>query len=135
MSVLKSILTPVFCLALTPVFGQSNDSLEAKIQVKMDPNLAQYLERYNEQNAQNKFIEGYRVQIYNGNKNVTNQKKSEFRSYFPNVATHIVYETPEYKLQVGDFRTRLEAQKFLNSVYSQMQIGFVVKTKIEIPKI
>lgn len=95
--------------------------------------ISELQERYLEQNKSNGSISGYRVQIYNGNKTETLKKRSEFISAFPKVAIYTLYEAPEYKIQAGDFRTRLEAEKFLKQVQSNMGSGLVVKTNIKPP--
>ena len=78
---------------------------------------------------------GYRVQIYNGRKAQLIKKKSEFLSVFPDAQTYTTYDAPEYKLQVGDFRTRLEAEKFLKEVVNNYGSAFVVRTLIKPPKL
>lgn len=80
-------------------------------------------------------MDGYRVQIYNGSKQETLKARAKFISVFPSTPVYTVYESPEYKVQTGDFRTRLEAEKFLKQVVSDFGSGFVVKTKIKLPSL
>lgn len=91
--------------------------------------------RYMEKKKTSNEFPGYRVQIYNGRKAQLLQKKIEFLSTFPSVQTYTLYDAPEYKLQVGDFRTRLEAEKFLREVISSYGSGFVVRTMIKPPRL
>ena len=55
---------------------------------------------------------GFRVQIYNGNdRNKANALKLDFMKRFPGVRTYLSYIQPQFRVKVGDFRTRGEAQK------------------------
>ncbi len=84
--------------------------------------------------ASNEFP-GYRVQIYNGRKAELLKRKAQFLSTFPDAQAYTVYDAPEYKLQIGDFRTRLEAEKFLKTVVKNYGSGFVVRSMIKPPSI
>ncbi|MBS1774065.1 MAG: SPOR domain-containing protein [Bacteroidetes bacterium] len=56
---------------------------------------------------------GFRVQIYNGNDRVkANDIKISFIRRYPNVKTYMTYVQPQFRVKVGDFRTRAEAYKF-----------------------
>lgn len=90
-------------------------------------------EKYTQENKDLNQLDGYRVQVYNGSKKETLNKRSKFLNVFPNMPVYTVYESPEYKVQAGDFRTRLEAEKFLKQVVNEFGSGFVVKTKIKPP--
>jgi len=57
---------------------------------------------------------GFRVQIYNGNeRSVAISKKIDFMKRFPNIATYMSYTQPIFRVKVGDFRSRSEAQSML----------------------
>jgi hypothetical protein len=69
---------------------------------------------------------GFRVQIYNGNDRVKATKmKLDFMRRFPGVRTYMTYIQPQFRVKVGDFRTRSEAQKMyqqLSTLYSPVMI-------------
>ena len=113
--------------------SQVNDSTRGALQVVAEPGIQELQKQYIDQNKKDNSIAGYRVQIYNGNKSETLKKRAEFLSKFPKVAIYTLYEAPEYKAQAGDFRTRLEAEKFLNIVQQELGSAFVVKTRIKPP--
>ncbi len=77
---------------------------------------------------------GYRVQIYYGSdrKEVFSQQ-AQFKSSYPKLNTYITYKEPNYYLRVGDYRTRLEAQKFLNELRPQYPTLFIFREKINAP--
>lgn len=48
---------------------------------------------------------------------------------------YLLYEVPEYKTQIGNFRSRLEAERFLQQLIQLFPGSFVVATQIEFPKL
>ena len=56
---------------------------------------------------------GYRIQLYNGNEKIAKSIRSRFRIEFPEVFSRLKYTAPEWKVQVGNYKTKLEADKAL----------------------
>ena len=79
---------------------------------------------------------GYRVQVFYGSdrRQVFNQQ-AKFNSLFPEHNTYITYKEPNYYLRVGDFRTRLEAQHFLNELRPTFPTLFIFREKINAPNL
>lgn len=115
--------------------AQKSDTAIGDLQLIVAPSISDLQQHYVNQNKKDASTEGYRIQIYNGNKSETLKKRSEFLSKFPEVPIYTLYEAPEYKAQAGNFRTRLEAEKFLNQVHQELGSAFIVKTKIQPPSL
>ncbi|HBF20131.1 MAG: hypothetical protein CMI36_12790 [Owenweeksia sp.] len=128
-----SILFILSVLTIVPALAQPNISGKGNLQIVEEPGIHQLQEAYISENQRSPGFEGYRVQIHNGHKDACMSKRSHFISIFPNVAAYTLYEAPEYRIQVGDFRTRLEAEKFLQTVLSEFSGSFVVNTRIKLP--
>ena len=134
-------LLPIFCAVLISfpafqLFGQSEDSLKpGEFQVVAEEGIRELQQRYIASKEKSNQFPGYRVQIYNGRKSDLLKRRSEFLSIFPESEAYTLYDSPEYKLQIGDFRTRLEAEKFLKEVNEQFGSGFVVRTMINPPEL
>ena len=56
---------------------------------------------------------GYRIQLYNGNEQKARKFKALFGVEFPGNFSKLVYNAPEWKVQVGNYKTKLEADKDL----------------------
>ncbi len=58
---------------------------------------------------------GYRIQAFSGNsanaKREGQARESQVRSSFPEYKCYLVYNAPYWRLRVGDFRTRAEADE------------------------
>lgn len=92
-----------------------------------DPRLDVLLKKY--RNVQLGVIrsgQGFRVQIYNGNDRVkANQVRVDFIRRFPGIRTYLTYVQPQFRVKIGDFRTRADAQKMydeISTVYTPCMI-------------
>lgn len=79
---------------------------------------------------------GYRVQIFYGSdrREVFNEQ-SKFNNSYPELNTYITYKQPNYYLRVGDFRTRLEAQRLMNDLKGTFPTLFIFREKINAPNL
>ncbi len=77
---------------------------------------------------------GYRVQVFYGSdrKEAFNEQ-ARFRTLYPKFRTYITYKEPNYYLRVGDFRTRLDAQKLQNELKTNFPTLFIFREKINAP--
>lgn len=81
-------------------------------------------------------INGYRLQLaFDTNKSFIDEARSKFSASYPKVDTYVEFIAPHYFLKVGDFRTQLEAEKVKAATAAQFPTGFVVKEKINLPRI
>ena len=67
---------------------------------------------------------GYRIQIYMDNspraKNEVTRIQSLFSETFPNIETYISYNAPNWRVLIGDFRTREEANAFKQNIQNSL---------------
>ncbi len=79
--------------------------------------------------------QGYRIQIFSGaNRRDAYNIQSRFQQEYPGVRTYISYKTPDFKVHVGDFRTRLEAEKQLQDMKNRYTRLYIMSAKINPPK-
>ena len=77
---------------------------------------------------------GYRVQIhYGSDRRLVFSEQARFKNSYPKLNTYITYKEPNYYLRVGDFRTRAEAQSFLNELRPNYPTLFIFREKINPP--
>ena len=74
---------------------------------------------------------GYKIQLYNGNEGKAYSIRDSFKSKYP-YYVKVSYKAPDFKVQVGNFRTRLEADRALNHIKKSFAGAFVLKTAIHI---
>lgn len=81
-------------------------------------------------------IDGFRVQIFfDSDKTVINNARSKVISQFPKTDTYITYNAPNFFLKAGDFRSRLEAEKFKAQIEVEFPTSFIVSEKIYLPRL
>ncbi len=93
----------------------------------------QMVERHVELNQRVKTIPGYRVQIasFSGANSKTSafNLRDNFLTDYPTVQAYIVFDEPNFKVKVGDFRTRLEAYAFLQQIKETYK-GYIIRDNI-----
>ena len=75
----------------------------------------------------NKEQDYIKIQIFNGNRLDAEATLVEFKTEFPDHFVEMKYETPNYKIWVGKFRTRLEADRELLAVKKLFPNAFPFK--------
>lgn len=101
--------------------------------LQLEEGIAELQLHYRRQNLRNPHIPGYRIQIYNGRKNACQAKRSAFVQLYPDLPPYTLYESPEYRVQVGNFRSRLEAERLLTKIIVDFPGSFILKTWIDWP--
>ena len=81
-------------------------------------------------NQQNKNTIVYKIQLYNGSESQAYKIKSNFQSAFPEYKTSIIYKQPEWKTQVGNFETKLEADRVLLLIKEEFSGAIVLEDRI-----
>ena len=112
---------------LNLVFGQE----PGKVEVIKDPQIDSLIAKRIAVNKTNTRVTGttagFQVQIYLGSdRQEAYDAQNRFKSLYPGVNTYISYTEPNYKVQVGDFRSRLEAQKLMNELKQHFPTLFII---------
>jgi hypothetical protein len=77
-----------------------------------DPLLDTFINRITYSGNPDQILKGYRVQIYSGSNRIdANKVKSDFLETYLGEKIYFEYKQPYYKVRVGNYRTKLEAQK------------------------
>lgn len=123
-SILASILSICFT---TKIYSQ-----EGKVKVNQDKNIEVLLKLKKEMNKTDNLIDRYKVQIYSGNRSDAEEAESKFNTAFTTWHSNMVYEYPNFKIWVGSFTTRLEADRALKEIKTKFSGAFIFKPKKEI---
>ncbi|MCT4624060.1 MAG: SPOR domain-containing protein [Schleiferiaceae bacterium] len=99
-----------------------------------DFRITDLVERYSN-NLKGKPIDGFRVQLFSGDRDLANQNRKKAISNYPQIPCVLIYETPDFKVQMGNFRTELEAEKHLQIIRQGFPGAFVVRSKINLPEL
>ncbi|RKS55930.1 sporulation related protein [Gillisia mitskevichiae] len=98
-----------------------------KVSIQQDANIPNLLEMKSEMTKDGKFGERYKIQLYYGDNNSASDVIKRFRSLYSEWPSQIIYETPNYKVWIGNFRNRLEADRALMKVKGDFPSAFIPK--------
>ena len=79
----------------------------------------------------NKNASMLRIQIYNGNRDEAKEIKEKFEERKIDSIVDIVYETPNYKIWVGNYINQLEADRKLLKIRKYYSEAFIFRQKIK----
>jgi len=83
-------------------------------------------------------IQGYRVQIFfdagNNSLNKAEAEAKQYQTLFPNDTAYLSFTEPYYKVRVGDFRTKLEAEGYMHKILKDYPNAFVIQDIIGLPE-
>lgn len=69
---------------------------------------------------------GYRIQLFNGSEKRVKTIRDKFRNEFPSIETYLKYNTPEWKIQVGSYKTTLEASRGLRAISKKFSGAIII---------
>lgn len=112
------------------VYSQS----KAQVTLKIDETINEQLRIKNARIDTTK-VSGFRIQIaFSQDGSEAKNIMASFQNKFTEEA-YLLYQSPYWKVRVGDFYREIEAQKLLEEVRSYFPDAFVVKDYIRRPKI
>jgi hypothetical protein len=118
-----------------PSFAQDQGTVTVVKDAKIDMLIARKQELERETWGSRITAEGYRVQIFSGSDRArAYQEQAKFKSIYPQLNTYISYAQPNYKIRVGDFRGRLEAEKFMNQLRKTYPSLFIFPERINLSR-
>lgn len=72
----------------------------------------------------------YKIQVFSGNRSSAEKAKTDFLNSYKDWPVSMEYNTPNYKIWIGNFTNRLEAERALQKIKLQYQTAFIFKPKI-----
>lgn len=114
--------------ALCLIFTATNTyAQEGHVSINQDEHIAKLLELKKSMNDED--VDRYKIQIYNGNRQDAYAAQKKFSSVFSDWNPSIHFEQPNFKIWVGNFRTRLEADRALKRIKKEFSSAFIFKPK------
>jgi hypothetical protein len=87
-------------------------------------------------NSEQRIIQGFTVQVYSGNiREAANEAKSLVYNLFPESKPETTYVQPNYKVKVGKYLNRVEAQKLYARLKSDFPGALVIPEKISLSRL
>jgi predicted deacetylase len=117
----------VFCFFLLSFSCWHLLAQSENISLSQDPKFEQLLSEKRKINSSLSINDFYKIQIYIGNSETAKKTLNDFRLEFANIDATIVFNTPNYKVWVGNFRTRIEAERNLADIKGRYKNVLLIK--------
>ena len=109
-------------------------TLSAQVSVDKDPRVDLLLKKQEEVNKKvwtdnnnNKQVPGFRVLVINtNNRQSAIDVKTKLMRHFPEHKTYMLYQSPNFRVQIGNFRTRKEADLLKNQLAKIYSSGLLI---------
>lgn len=92
-------------------FINFNFCLAQSVTVNQDSKFEELLTEKRKYNSSLRVNEFYKIQIFNGPIDEAKKELLEFKKENSNYDATIIFNTPRYKVWVGNYKTRIEAEK------------------------
>ena len=109
----KEIMLSFIFVCLSTCFLHAQ---EQNKHIEQDPKFEQLLKEKRKINTSLTVNDSYKIQIFTGSSENAKKTLNEFRLEFAAIDATIVFNTPNYKVWIGNFRTRIEAEKTLADI-------------------
>ncbi|MBR4912837.1 MAG: SPOR domain-containing protein [Bacteroidales bacterium] len=126
---MKKLLT-IFFLSTAWGFAFS----QGAVRYDIEPGIVRIQEDYVNNWRKVGEINGYRIQIaaYSGvnSKSQAEYARNSFNNLFPYTRAYLIYNEPYFKVRVGNYRSRLQAHKDLETIKLTYPSAYIVPDKI-----
>ena len=124
----KLAMEKTFFIFMFTIFITANSfSQESKTTVIQNPNFSKLLKEKQQINSSLNADDFYRIQIYYGDKDNAKKNLMGFKKDFKEIEGTILYTNPTYKVWVGSFKLRIEAEKALLDIKKKFPTAFLIK--------
>ena len=117
-----SLVLLIFYMRSLNLYAQDEN-----VSVYQNPKFENLLNEKRKTNASITINDIYKIQIYNGDSETSKKILSDFKKEFLAFDGTIVFYTPAYKVWVGNFKTRIEAERNLTFFRKKYPNAFVIK--------
>ena len=118
-------------LIITLFYLCSTSNLSAQINIKMDQKIRNLIYA----RSKHKKV-GFRLHLtFDSDKSIVDKKRIDFINSYPSISSYIIFRTPYFYLDVGDFRTKEQALLIQEELKQNFPLSSVVKEVINLPRI
>lgn len=114
----------VICLLIFSLSGYSQQGI---LKVNQDEKITELLSIKTNLSKDNKISDGFTIQLFYGELSGANSIIREYKRSSSTWSATIEYETPNYKVWVGNYITRLDADRALLEIQKNFPNAFVLR--------
>lgn len=117
----------VFSLILLQASSSYLYAQDQNVTVSQDPKFEQLLNEKRKINTSLTVNDSYKIQIFNGGSENAKKTLNDFKQNFTDIDATIVFNTPNYKVWVGNFKTRIDAERALVDIKKKYNNVLLIK--------
>jgi len=114
-------------LIMCAFLGQKTYSQPSKINIIQNPKFEMLLNEKRKINSSITVNDRYKVQIFYGTSEEAKKTLSVFKKDFKQLDGTIVYSNPNYKVWVGTFKTRIDAEKNYKEILKKYPTALLIR--------
>ncbi|MEW5674803.1 SPOR domain-containing protein [Flavobacterium enshiense] len=115
------------CIALSALISQKSFSQTGKFNIVQDPKFESLLNEKRKINSSITVNDRYKIQIFYGTNEEAKKTLSAFRKEYKNLDGTIIYSNPSFKVWVGTFKTRIEAERNYKEVLKKYPNALLIR--------
>ncbi len=108
-NIMKTVILSVMLLGFI-TFGVAQNG---EISIEQDANITRLLEVYKISNSKSNF---YTIQVGFGSYSKAEELKQQVDIDFPDLRSKIIFDSPTYRVQIGQFKSKLDAERKFKEV-------------------
>lgn len=117
----------IIFFALATITIAKMDAQKKKTEINQDPIVDQLLHEKRKINNTLSITDQYKIQVFNGTSELAKKTLTEFKSSNKNLDATIIFQTPNYKVWVGNFKNRMDAERNLIDIRKRYKTAFIIK--------
>ncbi|MCO6175136.1 SPOR domain-containing protein [Flavobacterium sp. NRK F10] len=112
---------------ITSFFSIGIHAQSGKTTLSQDEKFSELLEEKAKINANLSINNSYKIQIFYGNSSDAKNQLAAFKRDFSGIEGTIIYTNPTYKVYVGNYKSRLHAEKALIEIKKKYPTALLIK--------
>ncbi|WP_166920713.1 SPOR domain-containing protein [Flavobacterium poyangense] len=124
------ILTPskrVYLTLAMIALASNINAQDQNLTLNQDPKFEQLLNDKRKINTSLSTNDTYRIQIFSGKSDEAKKTLTDFKREYTTLDGTIIFNTPNYKVIVGNFKTKIEAERNLAEIKKRYKTVFLLK--------
>lgn len=113
-------------------------TMPANVKVHQSPAIRSAMFSHVSRNSEKQFT-GFRIRIYNESvqnaRSLSEAAEERFRSIYPGIETVRTYSAPFFTVTVGNYRTRVDAERAIRTIRNDFPTAIIVKERFKYPSL
>lgn len=118
--------TPLFLVLTAILIWQNIFAVQQVVWLQQEPKIEQLLAEKRKANASITINDKYKIQLFFGTIEESKKNLALFKKEYKNMDGTIVFSNPSYKVWVGSYRTKIEAEKALIEIKKKFTSALII---------